>query len=230
MRLQAGMGTIFDRTGTSNTEERIALLGRYLARFETASIRLPLADREFIRLKWMAFLDRSQVPFAIRVKENLIVSTKDGRTVSLASLLRRCRGRKTVEAAFEGTGEGERLDLHFAARRLDGGELLIVAGNVLAANPLNACRKRWAIECLFGDTKTRGFNLEDTRLISADKLGLLAVAWVCRTAADLMGKSAPKRNKHRHYAKPGFRIGFDEPRRRLRTMPDIANPCWAKNP
>ncbi|NJO37775.1 MAG: transposase [Rhizobiales bacterium] len=236
MRLQAGMWTILDRAGTSNTEERIALLSRYLARFEAASIRLLLADREFIGLKWLAFLDRSKVPFAIRMKENLIVSTNDGRTLSLASLLRRCRGRKTVEAAFEAAGDGERLDLHFAARRLDGGELLIVASNALAANPLNAYRKRWAIECWFGDAKTRGFNLEDTRLTSADKLGLLlavvalAVAWVCRTATDLMGKSAPKRKKHGHYAKSWFRIGFDELRRRLRTKPDLAIACWAKIP
>jgi hypothetical protein len=235
-RVQAGMWTILDRAGASNTEERIALLRRYLARFEAASIRFLLADREFIGLKWLAFLDQSKVPFAIRMKENLIVSTKDGRTLSLASLLRRCRGRKTVEAAFEATRDGERLDLHFVARRLDGGELLIVAGNVPAANPLNAYRKRWAIECLFGDAKTRGFNLEDTRLTSADKLGLLlavvvlAVAWVCRTATDLMGKSAPKRKKHGYYAKSWFRIGFDELRRRLRTKPDLAIACWAKIP
>jgi hypothetical protein len=122
------------------------------------------------------------------------------------------------------------------ARRLDGGELLIVAGNAPAANPLYAYRKRWAIECLFGDAKTRGFNLEDTRLTSADKLGLLlavvalAVAWVCRTATDLMGTKAPKRKKHGYYAKSWFRIGFDELRRRLRTKPDLAIASWAKIP
>ena len=234
--LQAGMWTILDRAGTSNTEERIALLRRYLTHFEAVSNRLLLADREFIGLKWLTFLDQSKVPFAIRMKENLIVKTKNGRTLSLASLFRRCRGRKTVEAAFEATSDGERLDLNFVARRLRGGELLIVAGNVLAANPLNAYRKRWAIECLFGDVKTRGFNLEDTRLTSTEKLGLLlavvalAVAWVCRTATDLMGKSAPKRKKHGYYAKSWFRIGFDELRRRLRTKPDIAIASWAKIP
>ncbi len=39
--------------------------------------------------------------------------------------------------------------------------LLIVASNVPAANPRNAY-KRWAIECLFGDAETRGFNLQKT--------------------------------------------------------------------
>ena len=49
----------------------------------------------------------------------------------------------------------------FAARRLEGGELLIVASNTPARAALAAYRKRWAIECLFSDTKTRGLNLED---------------------------------------------------------------------
>ena len=35
---------------------------------------------------------------------------------------------------------------------------------------LAAYRKRWAIECLFGDAKTRGLNLEDTRLTSPASL------------------------------------------------------------
>ncbi len=44
-------------------------------------------------------------------------------------------------------------------------------------------RQRLIIECLFGDTKTRGLNLEDTRLVTPRKLALLlgivalAVAW-----------------------------------------------------
>ncbi len=37
----------------------------------------------------------------------------------------------------------------------------------------------------------------------------LAVAWVCRTATDLMGTKAPKRKKHGYYAKSWCRIGFD---------------------
>ena len=83
---------------------------------------------------------------------------------------------------------------------------------------------------------TFGASLLQARLTSADKLGLLlavvalAVAWVCRTATDLMGTKAPKRKKHGYYAKSWFRIGFDELRRRLRTKPNLAIACWAKIP
>ncbi|MBN8749642.1 MAG: transposase [Variovorax sp.] len=48
---------------------------------------------------------------------------------------------------------------------------------------LDAYRHRWQIECLFADTKTRGFNIGDTRLTNPQKLSLLlailalALAW-----------------------------------------------------
>ncbi|MEO1609995.1 MAG: hypothetical protein AAFR90_11795 [Pseudomonadota bacterium] len=75
------------------------------------------------------------------------------------------RVKRQFQASLpEPNGQGA-LKLNFAARRIKGGELLVVASNVGACNALNAYRKRWAIECLFGDAKTRGLNLEDTRLL-----------------------------------------------------------------
>jgi len=51
------MWTVLDKAGSSNAEERIGLMQRYLALFGAGSIRLLLADREFIGLKWLNFLD-----------------------------------------------------------------------------------------------------------------------------------------------------------------------------
>ncbi len=50
----------------------------------------------------------------------------------------------------------------------------------------------------------------------------LAVARTCRTATDLMGRTAPPRKAHGCYAKSWFRVGFDELRRRMRTDHDQA--------
>ncbi len=44
-----------------------------------------------------------------------------------------------------------------------------------AGKALKAYRKRWRIECLFGDSKTRGLNREDTRLTQPAKLNTLLV-------------------------------------------------------
>ena len=43
---------------------------------------------------------------------------------------------------------------------------MIVVSNRPAHRALTTYKKRWAIENLFGDTKTRGLNIEDTRLFT----------------------------------------------------------------
>lgn len=228
--------------GTSDSGQRIALMRRYLAIFGAASIRLLLADREFVGHAWMDFLNENNIPFAIRMKEKLIVTTEDGRRLTLGSALRKCRGVRTFRAALgydplghDALGHDAArgpLWLNFAARRLEDGALLVVASNTPARAALAAYRKRWAIECLFGDTKTRGLNLEDTRLVTPRKLALLlalvalAVAWAAKTAAILVGRKAPARKAHGYLAKSWFRIGFDQLRRLLRHDPAAAAEPW----
>ena len=103
--------------------------------------------------------------------------------------------------ASENVAASEAPLLDVAAKRL-GDEGLILATNVAPRAALEAYRKRWAIECLFGDTKTRGLNLEDTRLREPRKLSLLmalvalAIAWAGRTAADRLGRRNPPRKAH----------------------------------
>jgi hypothetical protein len=218
--------------GASDSGQRIALMRRYLAIFGAASVRLLLADREFVGLAWMTFLNENNIPFAIRMKEKLIVTTEDGRRLALGSALRKCRGVRTFRAALGYDEARSPLWLNFAARRLDDGVLLIIASNTPARAALAAYRKRWAIECLFGDTKTRGFNLEDTRLVTPRKLALLlglvalAVAWAAKAAAIHVGRKAPARKTHGYLAKSWFRIGFDQLRRLLRHDPAAAVEPW----
>jgi hypothetical protein len=218
--------------GASDSGQRIALMRRYLAIFGAASVRLLLADREFVGLAWMNFLNENNIPFAIRMKEKLIVTTEDGRRLALGSALRKCRGVRTFRAALGYDEARSPLWLNFAARRLDDGVLLIIASNTPARAALAAYRKRWAIECLFGDTKTRGFNLEDTRLVTPRKLALLlglvalAVAWAAKAAAIHVGRKAPARKTHGYLAKSWFRIGFDQLRRLLRHDPAAAVEPW----
>ena len=79
-------------------------------------------------------------------------------------------GCAEIQATFPAQGDVEAPTLTFAAKRIKGGEVLIVASNVAGQNTLNAYRRRWSIECLFGDAKTHGLNLEDTRMQTAAKL------------------------------------------------------------
>ena len=157
------MWTVPDKAGNSNAEERIALMRRCLALFGLGSGQLLLADREFIGLKWLNFLEAGGIPFAIRVKAGLIVTTGDGHSPSLRSWLTKCRAARKFRATFPARGDAQALT--FAAKRIEGTDLLIVAGNAPDKNGLNACRRRWSIECLFGDAETRGLNLVASRTV-----------------------------------------------------------------
>ena len=230
------MWSVLDRAGNSDTAQRIALMKRYLSVFEVATIKFLLADREFIGEQWFNFLHKNNIPFVIRVKANQIVTTKDGQTRRLSDLLRTCRGKRDFIAYLGGHKSLEGMMLNFSAKRIKGGELLIVASNRPAYNALSTYKKRWAIESLFGDTKTRGFNLEDTRLTIAKKLDLLfglvslAVAWASKTAAKLIGNGKMIRKKHGYFAKSFFRIGLDQIRKLLRSDPTAAVSPWLQIP
>lgn len=222
------MWTVLDKAGSSNTADRIALMERYLALFKSTSIRMLLADREFEGQEWLGFLVARRIPFAIRLKEDRIVELPCGKRLALRSLLKKVRGTRCFEARLPDQQGHPALDLQFAAKRIRGAELIIIVSTRPGPGILKIYRKRWAIECLFADAKTRGLNLEDTRLTIAPRLSLLlgiaalAVAWICRTATHLKGRAAPPRKAHGYYAKSWFRIGFDELRRRMRSDHDQA--------
>jgi len=228
--------TLLDGPGNSPTAARTLLMRRYLAQFPVSTIRLLLADREFVGAEWLKFLNDNNIPFAIRLREDLRVTTEDGCELTLHARLRRA-GRTRFFQARLGAGEhasaGDAPLLNFAAKRL-GAEWLIVVSNVPARHALTAYRKRWAIECMFGDAKTRGLNIEDTRLTDPRKLALLmalvalAIAWAGRVAADLLGPGSPSRKSHGHFAQSWFRIGFDNIRNLLSSDHDATVDAWRK--
>jgi hypothetical protein len=73
---------------------------------------------------------------------------------------------------------------------------------------------------MFSDAKTKGLNLEDTRMTLSQRLsvliGVLAIAMVCYTASKLMGSKYPARKNYGYCSNFWFRTGLDELRRRLR--------------
>lgn len=119
---------------------------------------------------------------------------------SLASLTRRRPSRRQL-AAYKGRFEGMQQHfagtLCFAAKRRNDGTMIIIATNCEPNGALAAYKRRWQIECLFGDIKTRGLNMEDTKLTQPAKLSLLmavvalALAWAHACA------SATKGHQHR---------------------------------
>ena len=228
--------TLIPHPGNSDTAQRIALMQRYLALFGAASIECLLADREFVGARWMDFLNENNIPFVIRVKEGMTLVLENGQACSLKTLLRRKRARSvaaTCQGRLNGDGGATKEPLQIAAKRLADGQWLIVATNRRQAKQaLNLYRRRWGIECLFADAKTRGLNLEDTRLRAAEKLDTLlilvalAITWAYRCATRTMVMKAIARKTHGRREKSWFRTGLDALRRWIVNDPDQAIYAW----
>jgi hypothetical protein len=228
--------TLLPHQGCSDIGQRIALMRRYLALFDASSITMLLADREFIGAEWMDFLTENNIKFVIRAKSDMTMMLEDGRVWSFQSLLRRKRGRRspaTGQGHLNGTFAPARHPVNFASKRLRDNEWLIVVTN--RDDPrqaLNDYRKRWAIECLFGDAKSRGLNLEDTRIRSHDKLSCLlvvvtlAMVWAYRCATKTMGMKAIRTKTHGRREKSWFRVGLDALRNWIANAPETAADAW----
>ena len=119
--------TLLPGRGNSSTQQRIALMRRYIKLFGVSSIRLLLADREFIGHAWADFLCENNIPFAIRLRGDLRITTEDGHELTLDARLHwRRRGKHF--AGWLGTGAGRgRHRLSFIAKPLGQGEWLIIA-------------------------------------------------------------------------------------------------------
>jgi hypothetical protein len=226
---------ILDHRGSSNTKQRQALLVRFMTLFGKKSIKLLLADLEFIGNQWFEFLVENDIHFAIRVSERFHVRLDDGYEGPLSRLLRSSASRhRLMKAKGCFVGMQERFDaaLSFGTTRLRDGTWLIVATDGNPRKALKAYKQRWQIECLFGDTKTRGFNMEDTRLTQSAKLAVLlaivalAIAWAHACATALKPKGDIARANHGYRRKSWFRMGLDTLRHWIFVKPDAALDRW----
>jgi hypothetical protein len=179
-----------DKKGNSNTQERIQLIDIFLAVFPATKIRGLLCDREFIGVAWLNALIERSIPFCIRIKHNMKVY---------------CPKKKTINKGIRGLGRGcsivfdglycvgDKEDIQAkgikvaALRRLDNGELVIIITNGDPQQALVDYAKRWGIEVLFANLKTRGFNIEDTHLTDLGRISTMlqivsiAYIWALRT-------------------------------------------------
>ena len=184
----------------------------------------------------MDFPNKNNIPFAIRVKENLSIVLDDDKVCSLRTLLRGRHARRVVHS-FEGRLPEIATPIRVAVKQPKTDEWLIVMTNGDDGGAaLNAYRKRWGIECLFGEAKTRGLNLEDTRIADPGKLATLlgilalAISWAYRWATQTMGRRTIARKTHGRREKSWFRVGLDALRTALHASCECALGAWINRP
>ena len=204
---------VLPHAGNSDTSERITLLTIFIDLFGVPDIQCLLGDREFVGKQWFAFLKQKRIPFQMRLKKDTLVKNGRGQFVPAWRLFANTRLNqvRVIPQARQMWG----LELYLSGCKLKHGEWLLLVAADYQDDPATEYRKRWGIETLFGALKTRGFNLEDTRLTDEARLSrLLALLALAFTWAFLVGQwqAAVKELKVKKQGYPPksiFRLGLD---------------------
>lgn len=216
---------VLEKKGCSDTAERIALLQEYQRLCGKDSLEFVTADREFSGTLWFGYLSKEKVPFRIRIRENLLVTTANGRKrVAARNLFRTQKRGKGVLLSGRRRVLGQEVFL--MGMRQHSGEYVIVASNESSPEVLRDYAKRWQIETLFGCLKSRGFCLEATHITQKERLEKLvalltmAFCWAFLTGQWLTRRYPLKVKSHGRLAKSLFRHGFDHLRHILCNLSD----------
>lgn len=211
--------TMLPKKGTSNSQERIDLVQRYIGLFGRETIDCLLADREFVGERWIGWLNDNGIRYHIRIRDNFwAFNPKSGRKVKVSWIFNHL---KVGEAdyhhhIFYVKGQacylsGSRIKGH------DGKpELQIIVSFNRPENAVAAYRQRWQIETMFKAMKSAGFNIEDTHLTDIERieklllLVMMAFVW-CYNIGEFVNLNLRSIRilKHGRKAKSIFRYGLD---------------------
>lgn len=200
-----------DSRGNSDTEERKRVMKCLIDLVGANKIAYLLADREFIGEDWFASLCEQDVKFVIRIRGNMLLNSA-GKSLSGKKLSAKASKIKTV--SFAGTIDDK--SLNFQATISSENKLVLVASNDLESTQLlYLYGKRWGIECLFGNLKTKGFNFEDTHITGKLRIGnltkIIVLAFACTFLLGIMvAQEVPIMIKNHGYKQHSyFRYGLD---------------------
>lgn len=201
------------KAGNSSTRERKQLLKKALAYLPAKDCCL-LADREFISQEWLQFLQRQGLTFVIRLRSNHWIETAEGSRFHLELNTR--RQKKNTTRRYKNILLYGKVRVHLVCYRPTQGERLFIITNRTDLNPIVALYKlRWSIETAFGFLKSKGFDLESTRLKKPERvqrlIGVLSICllWGLLVGHQLQRKKATPIKKHGQRAISSFRRGLD---------------------
>jgi hypothetical protein len=167
-----------DKRGNSDQKERIALLERYACLFGLQTIECLTADREFVGDAWWAWLIEHQIPFFIRMRDNMRVNIPHKGEVKAFWLFNNLPLNTALQFPKIVQVKGNWVYLSGMKYLNQKGniEFLIVASYDKPQQALEFYKLRWQIETMFRAFKTAGFHLEDTHLKEYERLDkLLAI-------------------------------------------------------
>ena len=207
------MWKLLDKNGSSNTEERAALITRFIDTFGKKQLAGVLADREFIGGPWIQWLRENDIPFCIRIKRGNIVTNQYGKQVYAWSLFGHLRYGEELILPTPSLVWSNPVFL--SATRSLHGELVIIATDRHLQAPLRLYSQRWQVETLFAALKSRGFNFGKTHLTHSDRIEKLVIllaitfCWAHKTGEWRHSLQPIPLKKHGRLLYSYFRYGLD---------------------
>ncbi len=160
--------------GNSDTPCRIGLVRQFVELFGTDNIHVLVGDREFIGQDWFAGLIGEGIPFVMRLRENIYLSSTRGRK---RKAVRFFYGLRPGEFRQLDQRRGCGVEMTVCGLRTSKGELLILACHGIEGSAATqAYMRRWNIETGFEKLKSHGFHMESSRLRGDGKMELLLAA------------------------------------------------------
>ncbi len=138
------------------------------------------------RIEFVKYLDLQKIPFRLRVKVSMPITDKRGKPIKCGKLLRTLKIGESYKLRRARRYGAVKVYVEVERGR-NSQESVIVISSVDSGRILMEYKRRWAIETLFQNLKSRGFEVEETHLRAAEKIDKLfgvltiAVAWAIKT-------------------------------------------------
>jgi len=211
--------TMLDKKGNSNSQERIALMNRFIRLFGKDGIECLLADREFVGEEWIRYLNKHRLGYYIRIRNNFkVFLPQKNSTIPVSWLF---NGLKLAQISHypkivKINGEYCYLSATVTQKRGQKPELLIIISYNKNEQSLLNYRERWQIETCFKAMKSSAFDIENTHLQNLDRvekllcLVMIAFVW-CYKVGDYLDRNVTsiKIKNHGHRAKSLIKYGLE---------------------
>jgi hypothetical protein len=178
--------TMLNNQGNSHTQERIAIIERYIRLFGYQTIDCLLGDREFVGEQWIDYLNRNKIRYHIRIRENFYVENpRTGKRIKASWMFNdvRCGETKFLYRIYRVNGQLCYLSASKLKNKKGIPELQIIISFNKPEQAQQTYKERWQIETEFRALKSSGFNIEDTHLTDLRRIEklfavvIIAFAW-----------------------------------------------------
>ena len=210
---------LMPKRGNSNTQERIDITNRFIRLFGIGSIQHLVADREFVGEDWLEYLNKLNIKYHIRIRENFwVTDPRTGKQIKASWMFNdlHINEVKALTRIYYVNNQLCYLSGSKVKNKEGKPEMQIIVSFNKPEDARAIYKERWQIETAFRALKSSGFNIEDTHLQEMERieklfaLVMVAFVWAFKVGIYLNEIKPIRRLKHRSMAKSFFKYGLEK--------------------